>query len=99
MLGADAVEAALAAGDTSAARFEEYGREFRRQMEPMRRLVHAFYDNDFNFGEFLKAHPEMRSDLTDCLIGHLDRDYDPFFEAMAEFAELPAPLPYGGPLV
>lgn len=99
VLAADAVEAAHVAGDFSAARFEEYGTEFRNQMEPMRRLVHAFYDGDFNFGKFLKRFPDFRSDLTDCLIGHLDRDYDPFFEAIGEFAEIPAPLPHGGPLI
>lgn len=98
VMAADAVEAALAAGDFRAARFEEYGAAFRREMEPMRRLVHAFYDDDFNFGKFLKRYPDLRSDLTDCLIGNLDRDYDSFFEAIGEFAEVPAPLPHGGPL-
>ncbi len=96
---ADAVHAALAAGDTSAARFEAYGARFREQMEPMRKLVHAFYDDDFNFGKFLKRHPDLRADLTDCLIGDLDKDFDPFFRAVSEFAEMPEPLPHGGPLM
>ena len=97
ILGADAIDAALTAGDTSAARFEDYGRRFAAQMEPMRRLVHAFYDEGFSFGQFLKQYPAFRSDLTDCLIGDLDRDFTAFFDAVSETANLPEPLPYGGP--
>ncbi len=93
----DAVDAALTAGDTSAGRFAAYGAEFRRQMEPMRKLVYAFYDERFNFGAFLQRYPEHRATLTDCLIGALDRDYEPFFAAMSEFADLPEPLAHGGP--
>ena len=94
----DAVDAALAAGDTSAGRFADYGARFREQMEPMRRLVYAFYDTNFNFGAFLKRYPDYRADLTDCLIGDLDRDFGPFFDAVSEFATLPEPLPFGEPL-
>lgn len=99
VLAGDSVLAALAAGDTSAKRFATYGDEFRRQMEPMRRLVYAFYDDDFNFGDFLKSHPAHRADLTDCLIGDLDRDFESFFTAVSRFADLPDPLPHGGPRV
>jgi hypothetical protein len=68
-------------------------------MESMRRLVHAFYDVGFNFGEFLRAHPDMRGDITDVLIGDLFRDFEPLFQAMADFADIPEPLPHGAPLV
>ena len=98
VLAGDAVEAALAAGDVSAGRFREYGESVCHGIEAMRRLVHAFYDQAFNFGTFLAAHPELRGDLTDCLIGNLEKDFDPLFAAVSEFAEIPAPLPYGGPL-
>ncbi|MFT4543146.1 MAG: flavin-dependent dehydrogenase [Planctomycetota bacterium] len=99
VIGADATLAALDANDTSAARFEEYGIKFREQMEPMRRLVYAFYDQGFNFGKFLKKYPDFRRDLTDCLIGDLDRDFTAFFEAVGESANIPDPLPHGGPLL
>ena len=97
ILAADAIDEALAAGDVSAQRFAAYGREFMRRMEPMRRLVYAFYDHDFNFSELLERHPDMRGDLTDCLIGDLERDYGSFFEAVSELAHLPEPLPHGAP--
>ena len=99
IMAGEATERALRAGDVSATRFEDYADQSRQGIEAMRRLVHAFYDADFNFGTFLKAHPDMRGDVTDVLIGDLCRDFDPLFEAMADFADIPAPLPHGGPLV
>ena len=95
---ADAVHAALEANDVSAERFTEYGAEFCRGIEAMRGLVHAFYDRTFNFGTFLKAHPDMRAEVTDLLIGDLYKDFSPLFDAMSDFADLPDPLPHGGPL-
>jgi flavin-dependent dehydrogenase len=99
VMAADATDAALAAGDASAERFEDYGRRFCRAIEAMRRLVHAFYDPEFNFGTFLKAYPAFRSDLTDVLIGNLEGDLDPLFGAVSEFADIPGPLPHGLPRV
>jgi len=96
---ADAVDEALAAGDVGAGRFEAYGEQFRQGIEAMRRLVHAFYDTTFSFGEFLKAHPDKARDLTDCLIGNVYKDLDPMFEALGEFARIPAPLEHGRPLL
>ena len=98
VMAADAIDAALDDGDVSAHRFDDYGSEFRAGIEAMRRLVHAFYDQGFRFSEFLRAHPELRSDLTDCLIGNMDRDYDALFEAASRFADIPDPLPHGEPL-
>ncbi len=98
VLAGDAVHESLAAGDVSAARFAAYGEKFRSAIEAMRRLVYAFYDTDFSFGAFLKAHPEFRSDLTDCLIGNVEKDLNPLFDAASEFADIPAPLPHGRPL-
>ena len=97
-LAADAVDEALTAGDTSAARFEAYGEAFRKQMEPMRKLVYAFYDDGFSFGKFLKEHPDLRPQVTDVLIGVLEKDYDDFFSVMGDFADLPEPLPHGAPI-
>lgn len=91
-----AADAALAAGDASASRFAEYGADLCRGVEAMRKLVYAFYDDDFTFRTMLKKHPHLRGDLTDCLIGNLAKDFDPLYEAVAEFARVPEPLPYGG---
>ncbi|MBK9169679.1 MAG: tryptophan 7-halogenase [Bryobacterales bacterium] len=98
-LAGDAVDAALSAGDVSAARFTGYGAKFREGLEAMRRLVYGFYDNEFNFRDFLSAHPNFKGDLTDCLIGNVYRDFEPMYEAMARFARIPEPLPHGMPLI
>lgn len=99
VLAGDAVHAALAAGDHRAARFEDYGATARRAIEAMRRLVYAFYDEKFSFGAFLKAHPEFRADITDCLIGNVHKDLDPLFAAVSSFATVPEPLEHGQPLL
>jgi len=65
----------------------------------MRRLVYAFYDEKFSFGAFLKAHPEFRADITDCLIGNVHKDLDPLFAAVSSFATVPEPLEHGQPLL
>ena len=96
-LAGEAVDAALTAGDFSAAQFAGYGEHMCRGIEAMRKLVYTFYDHAFSFREFVVAHPDLRGDLTDCLIGNLFRDFEPLFEALANFAKLPAPLAHGGP--
>ena len=95
-MAADAVEGALASGDTSAARFADYGEKLCMGIENMRKLVYAFYDPEFSFGQVIKAHPHLRAGLTDCLIGDLfEKSYEDLFGAIGEFAELPAPLAHG----
>jgi flavin-dependent dehydrogenase len=98
-LAADAADAALSAGDYSATRFTEYGAELCRGIEAMRKLVYSFYDHEFSFRVFVREYPELAGDLTDCLMGHLFRDFDPLFEAVAKFAAVPPPLAHGTPLL
>ena len=93
---AHAVDAALRAGDTGAARFSDYGASLRQGIEAMRKLVYAFYEETFSFGKLLKRHPGVRGDLTDCLIGNLSKDFGPLFSAVEEFARVPEALRYGG---
>jgi flavin-dependent dehydrogenase len=98
-LAADAVHAALAAGDVSAERFREYGATMSRGMEAMRKLVYAFYDHEFHMREFVRQYPHLRGDVTDCLIGNLFRDFTDLFRAVGEFARLPEPSGCGTPFV
>ena len=94
-LAADAVDRAVRLGDVSASQFEDYAEQLSREIEAMRKLVYGFYDKAFSFGKLIKQHPEVRGDLTDCLIGNLDKDFSKLFDAVAEMVEIPAPLPYG----
>ncbi|MEZ4761773.1 MAG: hypothetical protein R3C26_00785 [Calditrichia bacterium] len=96
-LAADAVEIALQQNNFRASQFSEYSDVVRYNLEAMRKLVYAFYNDAFNFRSFFGG--QLRSDVTDILIGKTDRSYDELFNAMREFAELPADLPHGKPLI
>lgn len=96
---AEAVEQALSKGDFSADNFIEYSRKFCDSIEAMRKLVYVFYDQGFNFKDLLMKYPALSADVTDCLIGNVDRDFQALFEAIAEFAEVPAALEHGRPLL
>ena len=62
----------------------------------MRKLVYAFYDENFSFKDVAMKYAEVSRDLTDCLIGDLiDKDYEQLFDRVSEFAELPEELPHG----
>ena len=95
-LAADAVEAALEKGSAAAGQFAEYGETLCQTLEVMRKMVYAFYDENFSFGKVIKAHGDQRGPLTDCLIGDLvGKDYRDLMAAMGEFATLPEPLEHG----
>jgi flavin-dependent dehydrogenase len=96
-LAADAVDAALDSGDTSAESFAGYGDRLGSDIEKIRLLVHSFYDDNFSFGRFIRKYPELSRDVTDCLIGNISRDFTELAAAIADFAEPPAPLDVGGP--
>lgn len=97
-LAAEAVDAALAAGDVSAARFAAYGAKVSEGMEAMRKLVYAFYNHVFSFRVFITEFPQLKGDMTDCLMGNLFRDFEPLFKAVAKFAAVPEPVSHGKPL-
>ncbi|MFN0054339.1 MAG: NAD(P)/FAD-dependent oxidoreductase [Planctomycetales bacterium] len=93
-LAADSVVEGLARGDTSGDQLGRWEPGFVQGMDRMRRLVCEYYDG-FNFGRFVKQHPEHKGTLTDLLIGDLFKDsvdaVFPLIDAMkAEAASAPA---------
>tara|TARA_R110002096_G_scaffold45372_4_gene121889 strand:+ start:714 stop:1994 length:1281 start_codon:yes stop_codon:yes gene_type:complete len=95
-LAADAIDKAITEGDTSALQFEDYGRDICLAIERMRKIVYAFYHPEFNFGKLVKMHPELRSALTDLLIGDIFVDkFDDLLSAVSDICPLPDDLPYG----
>ena len=93
---ADVADLALRKGDLSASRFEDYGKRMRDSIETMRKIVYAFYDEGFSFKDLVMKGDQMRSDLTDCLVGNVDdREFAELFEAMSELADLPEPIEHG----
>ena len=91
----DAVDMALRKGVFTADQFDGYGRMLCSHIETMRRIVYAFYDENFSFGKLIKAHPDLRGRLTDCLIGDMSQEFQRLFEAIGEIARTPANLDYG----
>ena len=73
-LAADAVVEGLKKGDLSASQLGSWTPEFKAGMVWIRKLVHAFYTNEFSFGKFMKMHPEYAGNLTNLLIGRVFED-------------------------
>ena len=62
----------------------------------MRKIVYAFYDENFSFGKLIRKDMALRGPLTDCLIGNVDeQDFSKLFQAISELANLPEPVDYG----
>ena len=98
VLAADTIDAALQAGDLSPASFAEYARTLRAGIENMRKLVYAFYDPRFSFGELTDKYPDAGGDVTDCLSGDVNKDFSKLWRQIEEFVPLPESLPLGEPL-
>lgn len=94
---ADAVDEALKNNQPlDASCFENYGKRMQSSIETMRKIVYAFYDEDFSFGDLVKRGDHLRAALTDCLIGNVDdQDFKELFESMSDLAELPEPVEHG----
>jgi flavin-dependent dehydrogenase len=73
-LAADAIVDGLKKNDVSAAQLGRWTPDFQSGVERVRKLVHAFYTNEFSFAEFMKQHPQHRKNLTDLLIGRVFED-------------------------
>jgi flavin-dependent dehydrogenase len=87
---ADAVTDALEKDDVSAASLGRYGQRYVDGMESMRRLVYAFYDEDFSFGKFLREFPECREGLVDLLVGNVYRKpVQEMLDKMGSMVDLP----------
>ena len=65
----------------------------------MRKLVYAFYDPNFSFGEVIKKYPDAGGAMTDCLSGDVNEDFSELWRQIREFVPLLDDLPYGTPLV
>lgn len=96
-LAADTIHNAINDNDTSATRFTQYGEELCKSIETMRTLVYAFYQKDFSMKDVVTKFPDIKSDLVDCLLGDLSRDYTNLCNAVGHFAKLPEHLIHGKP--
>lgn len=72
-MAADSIANAFQSGDFTEKTLGAWGEPYLAGMERMKRLVYAFYEG-FNFGAFIRKHPEMKRHLIDLLIGDLFKD-------------------------
>ncbi|NOT00748.1 MAG: FAD-dependent oxidoreductase [Phycisphaerales bacterium] len=92
-LAADTIHAALRDGDVCESRLAAYGSTLVQGMEMVRRLVHAFYDPSFSFGQFLRRFPDYRDYVARVLIGDVFNDeVGRMFDAMAEYTAFLPPI-------
>jgi flavin-dependent dehydrogenase len=73
-LAADAIVAGLRCGDTTASQLSGWYEDFETGTQWIRKLVDAYYNNDFSFGRFLRDYPQHAGNLTDLLIGRIFHD-------------------------
>lgn len=98
IMAGEAIIEAHKTGDFSAEKFRHYTETLQEGLENMRKLVYAFYEEKFSFRELTDRYPDLAGDVTDCLSGDVNKDFSRLFSAIAEFASVPSPLPYGAPL-
>jgi flavin-dependent dehydrogenase len=98
VMAGETIHTGIVQNDLSPQRFTEYGQMMIQAIENMRNLVYAFYDQNFSFRELTNKYPFADGDLTDCLSGDVNKDFTRLYTAVAEFAKLPEPLPYGLPV-
>lgn len=91
----DAIVSGFESGDLSGQRLGQWADDYKRGAELIRRLVHAYYTNEFSFGAFMKEYPEHQGRLTDLLIGRvfggdvaqIFDDMDPALKKVIEMAD------------
>lgn len=68
-LAADAIVQGLENDDVSETQLGSWTKDFDVGVQLFRKLVGAFYVNEFSFAEFLRQYPQHQDNLTDLLIG------------------------------
>ncbi len=92
-LAADSIHDAFKNHDFSAARLGQYQGKLDKGIESMRKLVYAFYNEGFSFGQFLQKYPDQRVNIITLLMGNVfKKGVDDIYAPMAEFAVIPPPL-------
>jgi flavin-dependent dehydrogenase len=73
-MAADSIVEGLRSGDTSGSRLGAWVQPFLSGTQWIRKLVGAYYTNEFSVGHFLRDYPDHRANLTDLLIGRIFHD-------------------------
>lgn len=76
-LAADAINEGFQLGDLSEKQLGCWTEDYEKGISLFRKLVGAFYTDEFSFAEFMKKYPQYKGDLTDLLIGRVYGDGNP----------------------
>jgi flavin-dependent dehydrogenase len=98
VLAGEAVHKAIVEQNFTPEQFEPYAHVLRHGVENMRKLVYAFYDQEFSFKRVIDKYPEAVGEITDCLSGDVDKDFSSLWKKLSEFVRLPEDLSVGTPL-
>ena len=87
---ADAIVEAFQKNDFSGDMLGNWYEKYIEGLELFRKLVYAFYTPGFSFGEFLREHPQYKSNLIDMLIGDVFKPgVGEMFNVMGDVLPLP----------
>lgn len=89
-LAAESIIEALQKNDVSGEQLGKWAKGYDEGVRWIRKLVDAFYTQEFSFGEFMKVFPDHRGNLTDLLVGKVFAgepgkifdDMDPWIESI-----------------
>jgi flavin-dependent dehydrogenase len=88
-LAAASIHEALMENDFSARKLGTFTAPLQQGVEVIKRLIFAFYDPKFSFGDFVKMYPEHRRALIDCLVGDvIYKDMSSFLQALDEMSPM-----------
>ncbi len=91
-LAAASIHEALTENDFSAGKLGAFTAPLQQGVEVIKRLIFAFYDPRFSFGDFVKKYPEHRGALIDCLVGDvINKDMSSFLQALDEMSPMMQP--------
>lgn len=92
-MAAECINEALVHDDVSADCLGRFSRPLWDGVDVVWRLIHAFYDPKFSFGDFTKRFPQHRDALIHCLVGDVvRRDMSSMLAALAELTPPPPRL-------
>lgn len=94
-MAADAVSEGLQTDDLSANQLGKWFESYDRGVVLIRKLVDAFYTEEFSFGDFMKEFPHHGKNLTDLLVGRvyegepgqIFEDMDPWIAGLKQKAK------------
>ncbi|MBI1930109.1 tryptophan 7-halogenase [Candidatus Poribacteria bacterium] len=94
-MAADVINEAFEKDDFSGEQLERFGPKFVEGMEAFRKLVYAFYTQEFSFSKFLRQFPECKQGIIDILSGNVYTDnVRQIFEPMATMCPLPEDMTF-----